>query len=177
MANPYLGEIRVFGFTFAPAGWFFCNGQLLSISQYNALFALLGTTYGGNGTSTFALPDLRSRVPLHFGQGSGLSSYVQGQNGGVENVTLTSGQMPAHSHLVNADGNTGSGTIGNPKGHLPGAVGSEGITIYSVTTTPAVTMNPQMIAIAGSSQPHGNIQPYLTLNFCIAFQGIFPSRA
>jgi microcystin-dependent protein len=176
MANPYLGEIRTFAFSFAPIGWAMCNGQLLSISENTALFALLGTDYGGNGTTTFALPNLQSRVPIHMGQGSGLSPYVIGQLGGTETVTLLNAQMPTHTHLVNADGTAGSGAYPKPTGRILGSVGDSELKIYS-PEAPTVTMNPAMIANAGSSQPHTNIQPYLVVNCCIALSGIFPSRA
>ena len=177
MAEPYLGEIRMFGFNFAPQGWAMCNGQLLSISQNDALFALLGTFYGGNGTTTFGLPDLRSRVPIHQGEGSGLSQYVIGQYGGVENVTLTVGQTAAHTHLVYADGDVPSNNSPSPSGNALATFATGG-DIYATAAglKKAVTMNPLMIAAAGGSQPHPNIQPYLVLNLCIALQGIFPSR-
>ena len=175
MAEPFVGEIRTFAFNFAPQGWAMCNGQTMTISQNTALFSLLGTTYGGNGSSTFQLPNLQSRVAIHMGQGSGLSPYTLGENGGVQSVALNVAQMPSHTHLVNADASEGSGTIGNPTGHLPGAVGSEGLYIYSVKA-PTATMNPAMIANAGSGQAHTNVQPFLALNFCIALQGIFPAR-
>ena len=172
MSNPYLGEIRIFGFTFAPAGWALCNGQILSISQNTALFSLLGTTYGGNGQSTFALPNLQGRVPNHFGQGAGLSTYTQGQVGGVESVTLTVNQMPQHNHLVNATSDTAAAAGPSPKylGHSPSTP------IYVNVPTVVVQMSPGMISITGGSQAHENRQPYLTLNFCISLQGIFPSR-
>ncbi len=175
MSEPFVGEIRTFAFNFAPRGWMMCNGQTLVISQNTALFALLGTTYGGNGTTTFLLPNLQGRVGVHIGQGSGLSPVSLGEAGGAESIALNVAQMPSHTHLVNADGSQGSGSIGNPAGHLPAAVGSEGLTIYSVKM-PTTTMNPAMIANAGSGQPHSNVQPFLALNFCIALQGIFPAR-
>jgi microcystin-dependent protein len=177
MANPYLGEIRMFGFNFAPHGFAFCNGQLLSISENTALFALLGTFYGGNGTSTFALPNFQSRIPIHQGQGSGLSQYVIGQFGGVENVTLSVTQTASHTHLVYADGDVGSNNTPNPSGNGLATFGT-GSNIYATAAgiKKVVTMNPEMIASAGGGQPHTNIQPYLVVNFCIALQGIFPSR-
>ncbi len=177
MANPFLGEIRMFGFNFAPQGWAFCNGQLLSISQNDALFALLGTTYGGNGVSTFGLPNFQSRVPIHQGQGSGLSPYVIGAFGGVENVTLTVAQTAAHTHLVYADGDVPSNNSPSPSGNALATFATGG-DIYATAAglKKAVTMNPLMIAAAGGGQPHPNIQPFLVVNFCIALQGIFPSR-
>lgn len=180
MANPYLGEIRMFAFNFAPQGWALCNGQTLSINQNQAVFALLGTLYGGNGTTTFQLPNLQSRVAIHQGQGAGLSPYVVGQQGGVENVTLTSGQMPAHNHLINCDDVPEDVNGSNPSGKFLGATYDNTggpVDIYSKNLTPApATMNPSMVAIAGGSQPHQNVQPYLAVTFCIALQGIFPSR-
>lgn len=172
MSNPFIGEIRMVGFNFAPAGWALCNGQLLSISQNTALFSLLGTTYGGDGISTFALPNLQSRVPIHFGQGNGLSPYVLGQAGGAETVTLLTSQMPIHNHGVNC--NTGGGTQASPAGGFP-AVESTGTSLdYAASSNGA--MNPAMTGNTGSGQPHSNIQPYLSVNFVIALQGIFPSR-
>jgi len=171
VSEPFLGEIRMFGFNFAPTGWAMCNGQLLPISQNTALFSLLGTQFGGNGTSTFALPNLQSRVPIHQGQGSGLSSYVIGQSGGFENVTLLATQLPAHSHSVNASSATAA--AGRPAGAVPAHPSAD---IYASAPDGATVMNAGMIANTGGNQPHGNIQPYLTLNFCIALQGIFPSR-
>jgi microcystin-dependent protein len=183
MAEPYLGEIRMFGFNFAPQGWAMCNGQLLPINQNTALFSLLGTSYGGNGSTTFALPDLRGRVAIQQGSGVGLTPYVIGEVGGSENVTLTAQQMPGHNHMVNCDGsatNTGGsvfgvGAGGTPSNNIPGLATSPSHAVYS-NHPPNATMNPVMIAAAGGSQPHTNIQPFLALNFCIALEGIFPSR-
>ena len=171
MAEPFLGEIRMFGFNFAPQGWAMCNGQILPINQNTALFSLLGTYYGGNGTSTFALPNLQSSVAIHQGQGPGLSPYVLAQVGGAENVTLTSGQMPAHNHQVGANAGPAGGT--RPGG---AALGRTSDDVYAAAPDGSTTMNASMIGTAGSSLPHTNIQPYLVLNFCIALQGIFPSR-
>jgi len=168
----------MFGFGFTPEGWLPCNGQTLSISQFTALFALLGTTYGGNGTTTFNLPDLQSRVPVNQGQGAGLSPYFLGEQTGNENVTLTSAQMPSHTHLVNA--NTGGSNVASPSGAYPATATAEprgtSVTPYS-TTAPNATMNPTMIVAAGGSGPVAIIQPGLCVNFCIATQGIFPSRS
>jgi microcystin-dependent protein len=177
MAEAFLGEIRMFGFNFAPQGWAFCNGQLLSISQFDAVFALLGTTYGGNGVSTFGLPNFQSRVPIHQGQGFGLSPYVIGAFGGVENVTLTVGQTAAHTHLVYADGDVPSNNSPSPSGNALATFATGG-DIYATAAglKKAVTMNPLMIAAAGGGQPHPNIQPFLVVNFCIALVGVFPSR-
>jgi microcystin-dependent protein len=172
MSSPYVAEIRLFGFTFAPNGWAFCNGQLLSISNFQALFTLLGTTYGGDGQSTFALPDLRGRVPIHQGQGSGLSTRVIGQLGGVENVTLTVNQMPSHNHLVNATSD--AATVNGPGTRYLGHVAAGAPPIYA--TTSSNTMDPSMISIAGANQPHTNLQPYLAVSFCISLFGIYPSQ-
>jgi microcystin-dependent protein len=172
MAEPYMGEIRMFGFNFAPVGWQMCNGQLLSISENEALFNLIGTTYGGNGTSTFALPDLRGRVAIHIGRGNGLSQYVFGQTGGAESVTLTQSQMPTHAHAVDASSALASG--GRPSGAVLARSGTD---IYAAAPDGSTTMNAGMIGTTGSNLPHPNIQPYLALNFCIALQGIFPSRS
>jgi microcystin-dependent protein len=170
MSEPFLGEIRTFGFNFAPRGWAFCNGQLLSISQNTALFSLLGTFYGGNGQTTFALPDLQGRVGIHQGQGPGLSPYELGEVSGSETVTLTSAQMPTHSHQVVANATTA--TSGRTAGNVPARTSGN-----SYAAAPDGTdMNAGMIGTTGGSQPHTNLQPFLVLNFCIALQGIFPSR-
>jgi microcystin-dependent protein len=176
--DQFLGEIRMTGFNFAPNGWALCNGQTLSISENSALFALLGTFYGGNGVSTFNLPDLQGRVPIHQGNGPGLSPYVIGENGGTENVTLLSNQMPAHNHLVgvnnqnggNADPTNAILAVGNTGGRSPAATDDY--------TTSAATGNlaANAVSIAGGNQPHSNLQPFLTVNFIIALTGIFPSR-
>ena len=166
MSTPFLGMIATYGFNFAPRGWAMCNGQILSIAQNTALFSLLGTTYGGNGQTTFALPDLRSRVPVHMGQGPGLSSYALGQTGGEETVTLTASQMPSHSHGAQA---SSTFTSKNPTGRYPSGGGAYG-------DTADTSLNAAEIASSGGNQPHDNLQPYLTLNTCIALQGIFPSR-
>lgn len=171
MSEPFLGEIRMFGFNFAPTGWAMCNGQLVPIAQNTALFSLLGTFYGGNGTSTFALPDLQGRVGIHQGQGTGLSPYVIGQVGGAESETLTQSQMPQHSHAVVASNGGAGGT--RPAGSVLARTATD---IYAASPD-GTTMNPGMIGIAGGSQPFGIIQPYLCVNFCIALQGIFPSRS
>jgi microcystin-dependent protein len=174
MSTPFLGEIRMFGFGFAPNGWQPCNGQTLAISSNAALFSLLGTTYGGNGTSTFQLPNLQSRVAVCQGQGLGLSTYILGEQTGVENVTLLSNQMPSHTHLVNADGNaSGKNT---PTSNFPGTVSNLGDGVKPYSAASNATMAPNMIAPTGGSLPHPNIQPVLCVNFCIALVGIFPSR-
>lgn len=172
MSDQYLGEIRMVGFNFAPQGWALCNGQLLSISQNTALFSLLGTYYGGDGVTTFALPNLQSRVAIHQGQGQGLSPYVLGQNGGTENVTLTQQQMPQHNHTIGTFGGPGNTT------HPPGTVMASGTSdkVYTSSSPDGSTLNPGAVSQAGGSQPHSNIQPYLCITFVIALQGIYPSR-
>lgn len=163
----------MFAGNFAPRGWAFCNGQIMPISQNTALFSLLGTTYGGNGTTNFALPNLQSRVPMHWGQGPGLSPYVLGQQAGTENVTLLQNNLPAHTHAVNAV-NSG-GNQASPAGNLP-AIESTGTSLDYANGSPNTTMHPQMIGATGSNIPFPIIQPYLTVSFIIALQGIFPSR-
>ncbi len=169
MTEPYLGEIRNFGFNFAPVGWALCQGQLLSISQNSALFSLLGTMYGGNGVTTFGLPDLRGRMPLGFGQGPGLNNYVQGEAAGSETVTLLGTQMPSHNHTV-AGSSTPTGK--SPAGSVP-AFTSAGA---SYGTAQDLSMSQTMIGFSGGGQPHDNMQPYLVTNWCIALEGIYPSR-
>jgi microcystin-dependent protein len=178
MSEPFLGQIMLVGFNFAPQGWAFCNGQLLSISQNTALFSLLGTTYGGNGTTNFALPDLRGRAAVGFGQGPGLSNYDLGQSTGSEMVTLTVGQMPAHNHLVAA--NAATATASSPGGAdlaQSDLRGTGAVNTYSTPPMSApVTLDPATVQPSGGSGPHPNIQPVLALNYIIALQGIFPSR-
>ncbi|TME00759.1 MAG: phage tail protein [Chloroflexi bacterium] len=168
MPEPFIGQIILVPYTFAPTGWAFCAGQLLPIAQNTALFSLIGTTFGGDGQTTFALPDLRGRVPISSGQGPGLQNYDLGQVGGEETVTLTGNQVGAHSHLVNVNSNASDS--GKPVNNFLAAGNS------FQPTADGSTMNPGMIANGGNSQPHNNIQPYLGLNYCIALQGIFPSR-
>lgn len=171
MSNPYIGEIRMFGGNFPPAGWMFCNGQLLPISENDALFTLIGTTYGGDGQSTFALPDLQGRLPIHAGQGPGISqSYLIGEKAGVESVTVTVNQLPIHSHpmLGSADPASAKGATGNVLGRGPAEV-------YASEYTPD-TLSAQSMTPVGGSQPHDNFQPYLCVNFIISLFGIFPSQ-
>jgi microcystin-dependent protein len=172
MADPFVAEIRIFPFNFAPKGWAFCDGQLLPISQNTALFSLLGTTYGGDGKSTFALPDLEGRAPMHPGQGPGLSLHDLGETGGSETVTLLESEIPLHAHTINAS--EGDGTETSPDQQLF-ATGI-GISMYQAPG-PLVQLNPAAMAPAGGDAPHNNMQPYLTLNFCIALQGVFPPRS
>lgn len=177
--DPFLGEIRMVGWNFAPNGWALCNGQLIAISQNPALFSLLGTYYGGDGIQTFALPNLQGRVPIHQGNGIGLSPYVIGSNGGNENVTLLSTQIPAHNHLMGVSNLPGS--VANPTNAIlaqgNSGTGREAVAVSDYVSTAATgTLTPTAISITGGSQPHNNIQPYLCINFIIALQGIFPSR-
>jgi microcystin-dependent protein len=178
MSEPFLGEIRMTGFGFVPTGWAFCNGQILPISQNAALFSLLGTNFGGNGTSTFALPDLQGRVPINWGNGLGLNQYTIGENGGVESVILTQNQMPGHNHQINCVSNSNA-TSPKPSGQYPGDVVSSAaltkVDAYS-TNPPDSTMNPATVAPIGGSQSHPNIQPYLCVTFIISLVGIYPSR-
>ncbi len=165
MAQPYVGEIRMFAGNFAPAGWMFCEGQLVSISENEVLFQLIGTTYGGDGQSTFALPDLRGRLPLHQGNG-----FILAETGGAEEITLTVNQIPSHNHPMLATSNLGSAS--SPANNiLATTVGN----IYSGVTGMQVNMSPQAISAIGGNQPHNNFQPYLCVNFIISLFGIFPS--
>ena len=172
MADPFVAEIRIFPFNFAPRGWAWCDGQLLPLSQNTALFSLLGTTYGGNGKSNFALPDLQGRAPMHPGQGPGLSLHDLGETGGSETVTLLESEIPSHSHAAKVSGrpaveNDAAGrywATATVNAYAPGA--PQGL----------VQMAPETLAPAGGDQPHNNLQPYLTFYFCIAMQGVFPPR-
>jgi microcystin-dependent protein len=166
MAQPYVGEIRMFAGNFAPAGWMFCEGQLLPISEYETLFNLIGTTYGGDGQSTFALPDLRGRIPLHFGNG-----FTLAETGGVETITLTVSQIPAHSHACLAT--TTVATDINASGRVPAQAGT--FDFYQ-SSPPTAPMASQSISAVGGSQPHNNFQPYLCVDFIISLFGIFPSQ-
>jgi microcystin-dependent protein len=165
MAQPYVGEIRMFAGNFAPAGWMFCSGQLLPISENETLFQLIGTTYGGDGQSTFALPDLRSRVPIHQGNG-----FILAETGGAEEITLTVSQIPAHSHPLLASSAAGQNSA-PPNNVLATIVGN----IYNPNAANLVNMNPQSVGAVGGSQPHSNLQPFLCVNFIISLFGIFPS--
>jgi len=173
MASPFLAEVKMFAGNFAPRGYAFCSGQILAIAQNTALFSLLGTTYGGNGQTTFALPDLRGRVPIHQGQGPGLSSYTLGEMAGTETVTLTQNQLPAHSHLIAA--NSGAGNNAAPANNMVLAASTARDRLYT-TNAANVTLSPGSVSQVGGSQPTPNIQPYLVLNFIIAIEGIYPSR-
>ena len=173
MAEPFLGEIKVFAGNFAPVGWAFCQGQLLSIAQNTALFSLLGTTYGGDGSQTFALPDLRGRAVIHQGQGPGLSNYVEGEIAGAESVTLDQPQLPSHSHSM--VGNTAGATAPDPGPTVAMGATATGEPIYGSVTEP-VALSQQAVTLTGSGQPHENRQPFLAISYIIAHQGIFPSR-
>ena len=168
MAQPYVGEIRMFAGNFAPAGWMFCEGQLLPISEYETLFNLIGTTYGGDGQSTFALPDLRGRIPLHFGNGFTLAA-----TGGAETITLTVSQIPAHSHALLASNNVAAGTA--PAAQVGGKNSGATTSPYG-TDQPLIGISPQAVGSVGGSQPHNNFQPYLCVDFIISLFGIFPSQ-
>jgi microcystin-dependent protein len=171
MADPFVAEIRIFPFNFAPKGWAFCDGQLLPLSQNTALFSLLGTTYGGDGKSTFALPDMQGNAPMHPGQGPGLSLHDLGETGGSQFVTLLESEMPAHSHLESVS--VQDGIEPAPAGQLF----AKGIGINMYAAPGALTqLSPNTVAPAGGSAPHNNMQPYLTFNFNIALQGVFPPR-
>lgn len=172
MQDPFVAEVRIVGFNFAPKGWAFCNGQLLPISQNTALFSLLGTTYGGDGKSTFALPDFQGRVGIQSGQGNGLSYYDLGEANGADNVTLIQSELPIHTHNVMSVPDPGDTNV-----MTNNAIGrSSGGSVYSAGGSQTANMNIQMLQVSGGSQPHNNMQPYLTLNFVIAMQGVFPPR-
>lgn len=175
MADPFVAEIRIFPFNFAPRGWAWCNGQLLPLSQNTALFSLLGTTYGGNGKSNFALPDLQGSAAMHPGQGPGLSLHDLGETGGSDNVTLLQSEMPAHTHTVRANADFADVQVPSPARSI---ARSQNANAYKAPVgQPTTQMSPQSLATSGGSQPHNNLQPYLTLYFNIALQGIFPPRS
>ena len=166
MAQPYVGEIRMFAGNFAPAGWMFCEGQLLPISEYETLFNLIGTTYGGDGQSTFALPDMRGRIPIHMGNG-----FILAETGGAEEITLTVSQIPAHNHAFLASNNNATTT--NASGNVPAT--TPNYTPY-IAAGANSAFNPQAVSGTGGSQPHDNFQPYLCVDFIISLFGIFPSQ-
>jgi microcystin-dependent protein len=174
--TPILAQISIFGFNFAPRGWAFCNGQILAISQNTALFSLLGTTYGGNGQTNFALPNLQGCSPVSAGQAPGLSNYLLGQSGGDPNIQLTAAQMPAHNHVAAA--NSGDGSLPAPTNNIWAGPGADRdlywYSPYSLGST--VQMAANALSAAGGGQPHNNYMPYLAVNYCIALQGVFPSR-
>jgi len=172
MADPFVAEIRIFPFNFAPRGWAWCDGQLLPLSQNTALFSLLGTTYGGNGKSNFALPDLQGRAPMHPGQGPGLSLHDLGETGGSETVTLLESEIPSHSHAMRVSIDDADLQIPGPSFSIAKSTGQA---LFSTTST-LVQMAPEAVPPAGGDQPHNNLQPYLTFYFNIALQGVFPAR-
>lgn len=170
MSDPFVGEIKIFAGTYAPNGWFLCQGQPLPIAEYDVLYTLLGTTYGGDGVNTFNLPDLRGRMPVHQGTNQ-FGTYVLGQISGLETVTLLASQVAAHNHLLSCT--SVKGTAGSPGGNVPAASDA------ALFTAPAginSVMNPQVVGAAGTGLPHDNMSPYLAVNFIIAWQGIFPSQ-
>jgi microcystin-dependent protein len=173
VADPFVAEIRIFPFNFAPKGWAWCDGQLMPLSQNTALFALLGTTYGGNGKSNFALPDLQGRAPMHPGQGSGLSLHDLGETGGSETVTLLESEIPAHTHALQANPAPADLQLPGPDRSMARSTGGNA---YKTPPITAVAMAPQALAPAGGDSPHNNMQPYLTFFFSIALQGVFPPR-
>ncbi len=173
MSDPFLAEIRIFPFNFAPTGWALCDGQILPLSQNTALFSLLGTIYGGDGKSNFALPNLQGSAPMHPGQGPGLSLHALGETGGTDTVSLLQTEIPSHSHAWTASNQ--DGTVQSPGGQLT-AGGVGGITLYA-TPGPMTPLAPNAIPPVGGSQPHNNLQPYLTMTFCIALQGVYPPRS
>lgn len=174
MSEPYIGQVMIFGFSFAPLNYALCAGQIMSISQNEALFAIIGTTYGGNGTTNFALPNIQERAVMSTGSGAGLSTYVIGEQTGTANVSVTQSQMPAHNHQVFC-------TAGSQEDLGPTANGwlgerTPGMLTFLLNKSPDVTLNGNFLTTAGGSQPHMNEQPYLAMNYCIALYGIFPSR-
>jgi microcystin-dependent protein len=175
MSTPYLGQLALVGFNFAPIGWQLAAGQTLPISQYTALFSLLGTMYGGNGTSNFQLPNLQGNVAIGFGQGPGLSNYVQGQTGGSQNVTLLASQTPSHTHSLETSSAKANQQV--PAGHVLGNARQAGGDLYAAVTTPASPMSPNAVSSFGSGLPHNNMMPYLGMYWIIAFNGIYPSRS
>jgi len=174
MADPFVAEIRIFPFNFAPKGWAWCDGQLLPLSQNTALFSLLGTTYGGDGKSNFALPDLQGRAPMHPGQGPGLSLHDLGETGGSETVSLLESEIPSHSHALRAS--LDDGDLGAPGPTRSLAKSGSGVIYTSNTASGTPAMASDGLAPAGGDQPHNNMQPYLTFYFCIALQGVYPPR-
>jgi microcystin-dependent protein len=173
MSTPYIGEVRMFGFGRTPNGWQSCDGSLLAISDYDALFALIGTTYGGDGQTTFGVPDLRGRIPIHQGTGPGLSTYTIGQLGGTETVTLLTAQMPAHTHTLPVS--SGAATVAEPAGAVLAAESSD--PVFNPSPPSTVDMSTAAASAVGGNQPHENMMPTLTVQFAIALFGIFPPRA
>jgi microcystin-dependent protein len=175
MSTPFVGEIRMFGFSRTPSGWQACDGSLLPISEYEVLFTLLGTTYGGDGQNTFAVPDMRGRLPIHQGRGPGLSNYVIGQVSGSESVTLNTNQMPSHSHVMVATTAAASAPAPGPT-RLTGAVSNDTLYATELTGATPITMSTLSTSAVGGNQPHENCMPTLTVQYCIAWAGIYPSQ-
>jgi len=172
--NPFLGQLLLVPYNFAPRGWAFCAGQIMPISQNTALFSLLGTTYGGDGKSTFALPNLQGMIPIGSGQGPGLSVYDLGQTGGTDSVSLLTSEIPAHTHMAESMGGRGTVTATSPIGNFL----ADGVADYAPANSPVNSaLNAQAVSVAGGSAPHNNLMPYLTMNWIIALQGVFPSRS
>ncbi|HWF74383.1 MAG TPA: tail fiber protein [Solirubrobacteraceae bacterium] len=177
MADPFVAEIRIFPYNFAPSGWAVCNGQLMPISQNTALFSLLGTTYGGDGRATFALPNLQGSIPMHFNQGPGLSLHTEGEAGGTDTVTLLSSELPVHTHTLQGFASRFHETPTNSPANSSISV-SESVQVYDPTTpTSPAAMAGDAVAVAGGNQPHNNVMPCMPLTICIALQGIFPPRS
>ncbi len=175
MSEPFLAEVRIVGFNFAPRNWAFCDGQILPINQNQSLYSLLGTTYGGDGRTSFALPEMRARTPIHVGQASGGTDHRQGQKGGEETVTLSAAEMPGHLHTLRGSGDAAAtGATGTNSTDQVWAQGA--VQIYHDPTQPPVAMRSSIVADAGGGQGHENMQPWLALNYIIALQGLFPSR-
>lgn len=172
MSNPYVGEIRMFGGSFAPQGWLFCDGSVLSISDNDVLFQLIGTTYGGDGQETFAIPDLRGRIPIHVGTGSGGQQYALAQTGGAETVTLTPATIPPHTHTIG-----GSGSAGVANAPTNATWGTWGDRQYAAAATEGTTLSPDVLQSAGGSQPHDNMPPFLAVSFIISLYGIYPAQS
>lgn len=175
MTQPFMGQVQPYGFNFAPKNWAFCNGQIMSIAQNSALFSLLGTTYGGNGQTTFALPNLQSRVPMHFGTYQG-ASYVLGEQAGEENVTILMSELPQHNHGFLGSSNAANAAPVGPNQVLALSTGGGIPDNFYGPPTPYTTLNPNSIQPTGGNQPHNNLQPYLAVNWCICTAGIYPSR-
>ena len=174
MSEPFIAEIRMFGFNFAPMGWAFCNGQILPIQQNTALYSVIGAVYGGDGRTTFGLPNLQGSAPLDMGQGAGLTARTVGQKGGAANVTLTAAQMPTHTHAASAAST--AGTVQTPAGNVWALAQAARQPQSLYGTAAGASMNAQAFSAAGGTSAHNNLMPYLVLNFCIALEGIFPSR-
>ncbi len=176
MSDEFLGEIRIFACNFAPYGWALCNGQLLPLSQNTALFSLLGTNYGGNGQSNFALPDFQEMAPMHWGQGVGLTERVIGETGGVDTLSLLQSEIPVHSHPVIVNEDSGNTSVAAGGLWAEAQRGRAAGRMYAPLNASPVTMSPQAAGVSGGGMPHNNMPPYLVLNFCIAMQGIYPPR-